>query len=370
MRTLKIIKELVYYDVPQIFIAEDAVGIRYLCLHYDVNENGDLKYFSIQVSKERLNDFLKGHIDLLSMYRNVEQDDSFYIVTIYDDVISAELYNKDILPEMLPEEGFYYDDTFEDDEEMIEQAIKKNKPIIRLAFETQENYHDIDSRCLSAALVSFQSLVDSCYKKLNKNVDIRDSQLRVSTFKAASFDVELFANESLDMFGQSKLSVTLDEMNKLFSDDDDEVVRTLRSLKGFAANNYGKFINVLLAYDVSVNYKWVFSSSASEVHKRKVSSARLKSLQDIVNANSDLGTETHTYEGIFKAASVDNGKWTFVPDEGKEIKGDSVDTNILNGITLTNIHYKIICEASQQMNETTLKEKTKYTLISCDVLSN
>lgn len=363
MRTLKITRQLVYYDVPQIFIAEDAVGIRYLCLYYDIADDGDLKYISVQVSRNKLNDFIKGHIDLLSMITNTEQSDSTYVVTISGDTITAEIYNETLLPEMLPEEGYYYDDSAEDDKEMVERAVAKNKPIIRLAFDTPENHHDIDSRCLSAALVSFQSLVDSSYKKLYKNEDPKDSMLRVSSFSAASFDVELYANEGLDMFGQSKLSVTMDEINKLFSDSDSEVIETLRALKGFAANNFRRFLDVLLAYGVSINYKWIFSTSTAEVHRRKVSTPRLKNLQNIINSNSDLGTEEQTYEGFFKAASVDNGKWTFVPNTGKELKGDCIDNNILKGITLTDVHYKITCQASQVINETTLKEKTKYTLI-------
>ena len=367
MRTLKIIRNLVYYDIPQIFIAEDAVGIHYLCLHSECTDNGDLKYIAVQISRERLNDFIKGHIDLLSLFKKPEQDHSNFIVTISNEDVSADFYIDDFPSEYLPDEGYYFDDSLEENAEIIARAISINKPIIQLAFETPENHHDIDTKCLSAGLSVFQSLVDSSYKKLYKNGDPTASILRVTTFKAASFDVELYANESLDIFGSSKLSVTLDEINKLFSDNDGEVVHTLRNLKGFAANNYRRFLNILLDYGVSIKYKYVFSAVNSEVHGRRVSNNRIKSLQGIINANSELGTEEQTFEGRFTAASVDNGRWTFEPDDGKDVKGEA-NCDMLKGITLTNMHYKIKCHVSQTINNTTLKEKTKYTLVRIEII--
>lgn len=368
MRTLKIIRNLVYYDVPQIFIAEDAVGIQYMCLHTECTDDGDLKYIAVLISKEKLNDFIKGHIDLLSVFANPEIDNSNFIVTISNEDVIADPYINDFPSEYLPDEGYYYDDSSEENAEIVARAISINRPVIQLAFETPENLHDIDTKCLSAGLVAFQSLVDSSYKKLYKNEDPTASKLRVTTFKAASFDVELYANESLDIFGSSKLAITFDEINKLFSDNDGEVVETLRNLKGFAANNYRRFLDVLHSYGVSVKYKYVFSAVSSEVHGRRVSTNRIKSLQDIVNANSDLGTEEQAFEGRFTAASVDNGKWTFEPDEGKDIKGDA-NGDLLKGITLTDKHYRIECQASQTINDTTLKEKTKYTLVRVELVS-
>lgn len=367
MRTLKIIRNLVYYDVPQLFIAVDAVDIRYVCLHSECTDDGDLKYIAVQISKDRLNDFIKGHIDLLTVLTKPELENSNFIVTISNEDVTAELFNGDFPADHLPEDGYYYDDSSEENAEILARAIAINRPVIQLAFETPENYHDIDTKCLSAGLVAFQSLVDSSYKKLYKSEDSSASKLRVTTFKAASFDVELYANESLDVFGSSKLSVTFDEINKLFSDKDMEVVDTLRNLKGFAAKNYKRFLDVLLTYGVSVKYKYVFSTVSSEVHGRRVSSNRIKSLQGIMNANSDLGTEEQTFEGRFTAASVDNGKWTFEPDEGKDIKGDA-NGDLLKGITLTDKHYKIECQALQTINDTTLKEKTKYTLVRIEAV--
>lgn len=365
MRTLNIIRTLEFYDVPQIFVAVDAVGIKYLCLHYEIADDGTLLYIAVQLSEDRLNDFIKGHIDLRLLYTSPEQEGSLYIVK-YDDTIIAQPYLDELLPSMLPGEGYYYNDSMAEDAEILERSVRTQSPVIRLAFETPDNKHTLEARCLSAALVSFQSLVDSSFKKLYKGIDSEISTLRVTTFTAASFDVEFCANETLDLFGQSKLGTTLEEINKLFSDDDNVVIETLRTLKGFAATNYRKFLNVLLSYGLAVKYKWVYSATEADVRKRKVATPRLKSLYDIINSNSELGTEEQEFIGHFTAASFDNGKWSFAQEIGKDVKGDCLDNNLLSGITLVDKRYKITCTATQSINETTLKERTKYILIKCE----
>lgn len=360
MRTLKIIRILEYYDVPQLFIAEDVIGMRYLCLLYDIEDNGELKVIGVAVSANKLNNFIKGHIDLLTMFTSPEMEDSIFHIQMEEDGIFAVLYNGTLNDSMLPDEGFFFNDSLNENEEMIARASTANKPVIRLAFQTPENEHNMDARCLSAALVHFQSLVDNSYKKLYK--EDNNSTLRVTTFLAASFDVEFVADENLDMFGQSKLGQTFDVIKRLFSTTSEDVINTLRELKGFAANSYKNFLEVLLDNDLSINLKWVFSTIDSEVHQSKVEKVQLQTLHDIVTNNSELGSEEIIFKGIFTSANK-NGKWSFQPFDGKEIKGDSADSSLMSGITITEKNYEIVCEAKKILNETTLKEKTRFTLI-------
>lgn len=354
-----------YYDVPQLFVAEDAIGVHYLCLLYDIEEDGELKVIGVTVSTGKLNDFIKGHIDLLAMFTSPEMDGSIFHVHMKEDGIFAEQYFGELDSSMLPDQGYYYNDSLNENEEMLARASTTNKPVIRLAFETPQNRHDMDVRCLSAALVHFQSLVDNSYRKLYKEEAYSNSALRVTTFLAASFDVELVADENLDMFGQSKLGQTFDVINKLFSTTSEDVIETLRYLKGFAANSYKNFLEVLLDNDLSIDLKWVFSTIDSEVHQSRVEKTQLQVLHEIVTNSSELGSEEMTFEGFFTSAST-NGKWSFHSAEGKEIKGDSEDASLMSGITITEKEYKIVCNAQKTLNETTLKEKTKYTLVRFD----
>lgn len=367
MKKLNIIQILEHYDVPQLFVAVDAIGMHYLCLLYDMEDNGDLDYLAVSISFERLNNFIKGHIDLRSLFVTPEIEDALYDVRILKDGIYAKSYDKDLDNEMLPDDGYFYDDSFTEDEEMLARSATKHCPIIRLAFQTDENRHDMSCRCLSAALVHFQSLVDNSFRALHKNVDHAMSNLRVTTFMAASFDIEFIADENLDLFGQSKIGDTFEFISKLFGESSEDVVNTLRYLKGYAANSYKKFLDVLIDNELSVDLKWVFSTLDGQVHSRSIRKERILALHNIINNHSELELEEQFFNGCFIAANTTNGKWSFQPKVGKEIKGDSIDVALLSGVTLLNCQYKIVCQAQQTLNDTTLKEKTKYTLTSVSI---
>lgn len=109
MNKLRLIRTLVYYDVPQLFIAEDDNGVRYLCLLYSVEENGELKIIGVTVSADKLNDFIKGHVDLLTMFTSPELEDSIFHIHMKEEGIYAEHYNGVLDSSMLPDEGYFYD---------------------------------------------------------------------------------------------------------------------------------------------------------------------------------------------------------------------------------------------------------------------
>ena len=111
MNKLRLVRTLVYYDVPQLFIAEDDNGVSYLCLLYDVEENGELKIIGVTVSADKLNDFIKGYIDLLTMFSSPELEDSIFHIHIKEDGIYAEHYNGVLYSSMLPDEGCFYTDS-------------------------------------------------------------------------------------------------------------------------------------------------------------------------------------------------------------------------------------------------------------------
>ena len=99
-----------YYDVPQLFIAEDAIGVRFLCLLYDIANDGELKIIGVTVSADKLNDFIKGHIDLLTMFTSPELEDSIYHIHMKEEGIHAEKYHGILDSSMLPDEGYFYND--------------------------------------------------------------------------------------------------------------------------------------------------------------------------------------------------------------------------------------------------------------------
>lgn len=107
MRNLILKKTIEFYDVPQLFVANDALNINYLCLLYD-NKNG-YEYIAVQLSELRLHSFLCGDFDLRKAYTEPEQDNSIFHITVKEQHISADkiLLPEEIKPEMLPDAGYY-----------------------------------------------------------------------------------------------------------------------------------------------------------------------------------------------------------------------------------------------------------------------
>lgn len=108
MINLTIKRILEFYDVPQLFVAQDTLGINYLCVLYSEEEN--FEYLGIQMSDIRLNNFLLGQLDLRKIYLSPEQENSLYHITVKEKAITADrlLNTSEITEQMLPEPGFYY----------------------------------------------------------------------------------------------------------------------------------------------------------------------------------------------------------------------------------------------------------------------
>ena len=105
---LKITEILEYYDVPQLFVATDAIETSYLCLTYDIDETGVLNCIALSISKDRLNDFITGHLELKEIYLHPEMD--LFDVIVEGDNVEATVREQAATDDMLPDEGYFQED--------------------------------------------------------------------------------------------------------------------------------------------------------------------------------------------------------------------------------------------------------------------
>lgn len=111
MKKLRFVRTLEYYDVPQIFICEDDDGVNFLCMLYDITNGGELNAIGVSVSKDRLSEFINGNVDLLTMFISPESKDSIFSVQINEYGIYAEKYEGELKSFMLPDKGYFYNET-------------------------------------------------------------------------------------------------------------------------------------------------------------------------------------------------------------------------------------------------------------------
>ena len=118
---------LVYYDIPQVFIAKDAIDTRYLCMYIGSQSDYD-SYVGVQISQSRLFELFAGKIDLRTAYQAPEIQEYFDIHNAGD--LRVVAMNSSIEDQYLPDEDFFtaidLDDTIErevlslnDDDEVL-----------------------------------------------------------------------------------------------------------------------------------------------------------------------------------------------------------------------------------------------------------
>ena len=360
---LRIVEIIEYYDVPQLFVAKDVVDTLFLCLTYDVSEAGVLNCIAVNISKERLNDFYTGHLDLRQVF--IAPELFSYDVVVRDNVIEASLRDNVFEESVLPSEGFFLDFSRREDCEIVHSSIDEGRTIIRLAFNYDTNNHAVPSQVLTGTVDQFQKIVTKISQKLFKNQGENNANLLARAAVPASFDLELMSEEQCGLFGWTKASESLEVIAPLFSEDDEIVAECLSSYKEVVPN-YKKMIKTLSDVGASFKFKWVKNSNESSVCECPVSRERMKSLYDFAASLEELEELEEVYEGRFFMANSKNGSWGFKPTAGRQKKGICSNRVSLKGITLNEQVYRVKCTVRPSRNPNTGKEYRAYIITKID----
>lgn len=94
----------------------------------------------------------------------------------------------------------------------------------------------------------------------------------------------------------------------------------------------------------------------------------MENVYEILNDSEELDREIKEFQGIMIGSHVDNGKWEFRTLEGEEIKGITSNHDLLSGVTLKNVAYKIKCEEILEQSVINTKEKSTLILLEINQL--
>ena len=374
MIRLKFIEVIVFYEVPQVFIATDIFDTKYLCLLYPHDGESCYKYLAVRISEARLNRFKGQNVDLLSIYQEPE-DNSYFNVVVQDanNIIATPLARDQIQPFMLPDEGFYCNYDAIDNEELISRSLQNGKIMSCIAFCDTENSHNIDVNVLTNALDRYQAMIRNCHIKRFGKQYASEANMRACALQAASFDVHFILNETFDMFGEaSRISSTLQKIDEIFSTDSSDVLKErIEELQGHTLSSMRSFLQVLDKHKLSFKHKWVKSTLEKSVSGSTISLSAISRIYEYLSTHTEMEEVTTEFVGYFASGTVLNkGKWIFICDK-KRVTGITDASNMFNGITLGELHqYKIKCIEYQDTNPTTAKPKTTYKLIECTRLND
>lgn len=370
MIRLKFIEVIVFYEVPQIFIATDIFDTKYLCLLYPSDDDLYYRYLAVKISENRLNQFKGQNIDLLSIYKDPE-DRCYFDVVVKDanDITAISLEADRIQPFMLPDEGFYCHYDAIDNEELISQSLQNGRAMSCIAFSDNENSHNIDVNVLTNALDRYQAMVRNCHIKRFGKQYASEANMRACALRAASFDVHFILNEKFNIFGEAlRISSTLQKIDEIFSIDSPDVLKEkIGELEGHTLNSMRSFLQVLEMNKLSFKHKWVKSTLEKSISGSTISLNAISRVYDYLNTHEELEKVINEFTGYFASGTVLNsGKWTFIYDGKKKLTGITDESNIFNGITLGEEHqYRIKCIEYQDSNNISVKPKTTHKLIEC-----
>lgn len=379
MIPLKFMEVIVFYEVPQVFIATDIFATKYLCLLYPHDEPC-YKYLAVRISEDRLNLFKGKTIDLLSIYKSPEDGNYFdVVVKKANDITATPLEKNSIQDFMLPEEGFYCNYDAIDNDELISHSLQNGKIMSCIAFSDNENSHNIDVNVLTYALNRYQAMIRNCHIKRFGKQHATEANMRACALQAASFDVHFILNEAFDMFGEaSKISSTLQTLDEIFSIDSlDALEEKIEELQGHTLSSMRSFLQVLDTNKLSFKHKWVKSTLEKSVSGSTISLEAISKIYKYLSTHSELEEVTKEFCGYFASGTVlDNGKWTFICDKNedadtnkkqKKITGTTDRADILNGITLGDQHkYKIRCSELQEIDPASAHPTITYKLLECE----
>lgn len=370
MIRLKFIEVIVFYEVPQIFIATDIFDTRYLCLLYPHNEELCYKYLAVRISEKRLNLFKGNIIDLLSIYKTPEDNEYFdVVVKEANDITAIPISANQIQPFMLPDDGFYCNYDAVDNDELISHSLQNGRIMSCIAFSDIENSHNIDVNVLTNALDRYQAMIRNCHIKRFGKQHASEANMRACALQAASFDVHFILNETFDMFGEaSRISSTLQKIDEIFSEKSTDGLKVkIEELQGHTLSSMRSFLQVLETNKLSFKHKWVKSTLEKSVLGSTISPNAISRVYEYLSTHTELEEVTTEFIGYFASGTVLNkGKWIFISDK-KKITGTTDESNMFNGITLGEHHlYKIKCIEYQEINPITAKPKASYKLIECN----
>lgn len=378
---LKNITVLVQYDVPELFVGQDLIGRQFLSLLVEDEEL--LKYLAIPISKNRLEKFLSGDIDLRAVYEYPETSEYYDVSFAEDDSIVVSFWSTEIPdPSYLPEEGFSFDLNLIDD--IQTESYVKQKGIVELTLKNHEEPDEfvVNANRLVSHLGIFQKLLERSYKKTislinptnKKELLSQDfSTLQVFGFAEGSFKVKLQTKKNIDVAGNSSIDQAFKALDQIVQNyDDQELLQSiLIDYKGHFVSSLREFVETIINENEPIEYKW-FTPSLEKPIVKSINIEVANEIHNFLKARNELETEEATFEGVFVKADVQNGSWKLFNKENNEFiigKSDERTKSSLSGITLDTVLYKIYCHEEVFEVLSSGEEKHEYYLIDFEEIT-
>jgi hypothetical protein len=372
---LTISQILLYYDLPQIMVCDNAVGSKFISLLVEANETETI-YLSTPISIKRLAGFINGRVDLRGIFSEPEIKDYYTFDYTGDDVLATLLTENELPLDYLPDAGFFLSKK-SDDKQIIQESIERNNAIVHIAVSEEDDSNSVFAENLGDILKYYQMTLENSYKKKlaqsksPKKVAYSDPsnyKLRAFASSKGSFNIHLFSTAEVDIYGSSIIEIALKKFDELLSNDlnDQEILEVLRSVKGHTISSLKNLLLKIIALNVTVKHKW-YAPNQREVHVTYIDKSKAQRINSILASAEELAEEVREFLGYFEQVDTNHGTWRiYNTEDKKEYSGTSGPNVSLEGITVQNITYRLVCTEIIEEMKVSETPKTKYVLISVE----
>jgi hypothetical protein len=377
IQRLTISQILVYYDFPEIFIAENNIGTLFMCLLVSTDES-KTEYIATPISNKKLSNFINGNVDLRDIFESPETGQWFLFNNV-SDVIEAKYWEHDNLPSnYLPERGFVYHKQIEGHQLILDEVIERKNVVVHLAVSDEHDNFSIEADDLGDIVKLYQAIIENSYKKGVAERGIKEKKfyyvpqnykLRAFASSNSSFNLHLYSISQIDLFGNSLIEIGLEKFDEIITDqiNQDSYIKTLRTVKGHTISSLKKLVKKIIDKKLKIKHKW-FSPNQEKVHFSVIDGPKAEKIYEILNLTDELAEETKTFIGYFVQVDIDKGTWrVFNIEDKKEYSGEDTGGH-LQGITVETVIYKLTCQEVVEELTVSEKEKVKYILQKIDLV--
>lgn len=386
-RNLWLKETLVYYDGPQVIIAEDLFAAKYLCVLVEIGEKSD-RFLCVQISPRRLGDFMAQEIDLRTALQGSESGEALAATTSetdYGSLQATSLKLEDIQESWLPEPGFFMPGILVEDAEVVRESLHRNRAIFNLRLDPPEARGEskIAADTLSEALALVQRLVKHAYRKALRTLDEHNRQpisgeeyygLDVFASSPGSFTLHMQSEAVADLIGHVPISRAfgiIDQVTDVI-DDPEEATERVAQIGGHFATAYRDLVRFISETKTPIAYEWAMPERHISI-SHTITINQAAPLYERLISRKDIGKETLVLVGSLSKVDEKYGTWRIRSfDDDREYSGYTVSQtrSELAGLVIETQTYEFECEERLEEERGTGREIATLYLISLREMGN
>ncbi|KQV44898.1 DUF6575 domain-containing protein [Duganella sp. Root336D2] len=347
---------LLFYDVPQVFLARDQIGCRYVCMIGNDDTDSGPIYSCVAISAARADMLTSGKLDLRSVFEAPELSE-FYLAhfsTGDDRTLAAKQAEYAIFPaNSLPGEGL----VFNEFDEVAQAAAELNTTVSFVSLDVPEAAQS--ARIRSATLGGFLFLFQAIVRNLSRSVartakrplkrDDDSFAADVFGFAQGSFKIKFRSAYPSDITGESPVfTIAMAEVQKFLAlaDNPAKAIEYLQAVKGHTASSLIKLLGFLSEHAAGIHMEWA-TPSMSSAYGSRLELDNIRQLFEMCRLRTDLTVQEVILRGRVDLAAHKAGSWKIISEEDQEsysgeiLPGSPIS---LSGMIITNAVYEFTCE--------------------------